>query len=622
MDENGNWHDSIDGIVEVAMSYFKNLYSTSYPTRISEVLDTIPTRVTEDMNQLLIQEFTREEVEVALKQMHPTKAPGSNAFELMHYLEHKKDGREGVMAIKLDMSKAYNRVEWELFLQGGDPISPYMFLLCADGFSSLINNAVRNQRISGVSICRGCPKITHLFFVDDSLLFCKVNSQECQNLIDILQLYKAASGQKINVDKSSVFFSNNTSDDRRCEVLNMLGPMQDTQHKKYLGLPSIIGKSKVEIFAEIKERVEKKLSRWKEKMLSVGGQEILIKAVAQAIPTYTMSCFQIPKSLCDEIEEMMRKFWWGQRGQESKIAWVSWKKMCKSKLNGGMGFRNLQAFNLAMLAKQAKTILNIPLNHSLPEDQIIWVGNKRGEFNVKSAYYIAVGVLDTMEEGESSSSDSRSPLWKKLWHLNIPPKVRIFAWKMCMNALPTFVNLQRRGVNLCDICPACGKEPKSNFHVFVKCEAARKVWSCWVDSPVNLLNGNMDIIDITLKIVESGTSHDLKVFFGVAWAIWYNRNKIVHEASSQYPDQKGREGQFSVEEVEALAMECGLILAKEQKLSHIILEFDALTAVTSVTADETNGCLGHVYQGIRSLLSSFSSWNIKHVKRDYNRATH
>ena len=89
----------------------------------------------------------------------------------------------------------------------------------------------------------------------------------------------------------------------------MLGPMQDTRHKKYLGLPSIIGKSKVEIFAEIKERVERKLSRWKEKMLSVGGQEILIKAIAQAIPTYTMSCFQIPKSLCDEIEVMMRKFW-------------------------------------------------------------------------------------------------------------------------------------------------------------------------------------------------------------------------------------------------------------------------------------------------------------------------
>ena len=86
-------------------------------------------------------------------------------------------------------------------------------------------------------------------------------------------------------------------------------------------------------------------------MLLVGGREILIKAIAQAIPIYMMSCFQIPKSLCDEIEAMMRKFWWRQRGQESKIAWVSWKKMCKSKMNGGMWFKNLQAFNLAMLAK-------------------------------------------------------------------------------------------------------------------------------------------------------------------------------------------------------------------------------------------------------------------------------
>ena len=63
---------------------------------------------------------------------------------------------------------------------------------------------------------------------------------------------------------------------------------------------------------------------------------------------------------------------------------------------------------------EVSTILNIPLSHNLPEDQIIWVGNKRGEFTMKSAYYIAVRVLDTMEEGESSLGDPRSPLWKKL----------------------------------------------------------------------------------------------------------------------------------------------------------------------------------------------------------------
>ena len=84
---------------------------------------------------------------------------------------------------------------------------------------------------------------------------------------------------------------------------------------------------------------------------------------------------------------------------------------------------------------EARTILNIPLCHSLPEDQIIWVGNRRGEFSVKSAYYIAYGLLNILDEGECSTGDSRNPLWKKPWHLSIPPKVRIFAWRMCLNVL-------------------------------------------------------------------------------------------------------------------------------------------------------------------------------------------
>ena len=133
--------------------------------------------------------------------------------------------------------------------------------------------------------------ISHLFFADDSLLFCKVSSQECQHLIDILRLYEAALGQKINTNKSSVFFSVNIPEEKKIETLDILGLMQDSRHSKYLGLPSIIGKSKIEVFAEIKERIGRKLFGWKEKILSIGGREILIKAVAQTIPTYTMSCF-------------------------------------------------------------------------------------------------------------------------------------------------------------------------------------------------------------------------------------------------------------------------------------------------------------------------------------------
>ena len=265
-------------------------------------------------------------------------------------------------------------------------------------------------------------------------------------------------------------------------------------------------------------------------MFLVGGKEILIKAVTQAIPTYTMSCFQLLKGLCEELERTERNFWWGQRDQEAKMAWVSWGKMCKSKLEGGMSFRNLQAFNLVMLAKQTwriltipnsliariykakyfpysdilgaklgcnssyawrsiynslevikrgirwrvgngnmrhiwkdkwlptptthkvfspqqdigdfpmvlsiinkdtrhwkvdkvkrhflpfevETILNIPLNYNLPEDSIIWMGNKRGVFSVKSAYYVALPLVEKSEAGECSTRDSRTRLWKKV----------------------------------------------------------------------------------------------------------------------------------------------------------------------------------------------------------------
>ena len=196
--------------------------------------------------------------------------------------------------------------------------------------------------------------------MDDSLLFCKASARQCVKLVQILNSYEAASGQKINVDKSSVFFSSNTTNDVKEEILSILGPMHCSQHRKCLGLPSFIGKSKKQVFAKIKERVSKKLAGWKEKLISIRGREILIKSIAQAVPTYTMSCFQLPKTLCDDLERMMRNFWWGQRNQETKLAWVSWKNLCKSKLYGGMGFKNLQAFNLVLLAKQGWQILSNP----------------------------------------------------------------------------------------------------------------------------------------------------------------------------------------------------------------------------------------------------------------------
>ena len=108
--------------------------------------------------------------------------------------------------------------------------------------------------------------------------------------------------------------------------------------EKYLGLPMVGGKSKVNTFKELGEKITRRVMRWKEKYISKAGREILIKTVAQAIPTYTMRMFKIPKVLCDIINSTLTKYWWGQTKDEKKIHWINWKKLCTPKKNDGMGF--------------------------------------------------------------------------------------------------------------------------------------------------------------------------------------------------------------------------------------------------------------------------------------------
>jgi hypothetical protein len=156
----------------------------------------------------------------------------------------------------------------------------------------------------------------------------------------------------VNLDKSEIIFSKYTPQNRKNEIHYIL-PMKMVPHfNKYLGMPTHVGRSKRQVFDFIQDKVWNKLKGWKEKHLSFAGRSTLIKAVAQAIPTYIMSCFLLPKNLCHHIERMTCKFWWGNSPDKKKIHWVKWDQICKNKRNGGLGFRGIRAFNEALLAKQ------------------------------------------------------------------------------------------------------------------------------------------------------------------------------------------------------------------------------------------------------------------------------
>lgn len=232
----------------------------------------------------------------------------------------------------------------------GDQLSPFLFVICAEGqLALLMKEAVRGK---WTRVCRDAPMIHHLLFMDDSFLFAHGTLEECGNIKRVLRTYEVASGQAVNLIKSCVSFSSNLKDIDQQLLVDFLGVQRVAFHDRYLGLLVCICKPKEETFAYVKDRLWKKLDGWRGCILSSAGKNVLVKTVAQALPMYTIQCFLLPKTFCEELNMMTAKFWWSGDPGKRKVHWLNWRLLCKPKNEGGFGFREFYAFNIAMLSKQ------------------------------------------------------------------------------------------------------------------------------------------------------------------------------------------------------------------------------------------------------------------------------
>jgi hypothetical protein len=237
-------------------------------------------------------------------------------------------------------------------LRQGDSLSPLLFVLVMEALSRLMDRAVEREYIEGFSVDNynaSALRVSHMFFADDTLVFCGAARDQLYHLKGVLLCFEAVSGLRINLGKSEIVLVGPVSDVE--DLAHVLGGRTASLPMKYLGLPLGARYKSKEIWNPILEKMERRLAGWKRSYLSKGGRLTLIKSTLSSLSTYFLSLFSIPSSVAHQIEKLQRDFLWGGLGDEFKYHLVNWHAICTPIQQGGLGLRQLIPFNQALLGK-------------------------------------------------------------------------------------------------------------------------------------------------------------------------------------------------------------------------------------------------------------------------------
>ncbi|KAK2441392.1 hypothetical protein QL285_012694 [Trifolium repens] len=342
----------------------------------------------------------------------PGRGTTDNAIILQEAIHsmRKSKRKKGDMVFKIDLEKAYDNVSWEFLqacltrsgfphmsiklimfcvtssslsilwngrrlpsftptrgLRQGDPLSPYLFVLCMEFLSQSIIKNIYDGHWQPVRLSRNGPPLSHLFFADDVLLFAKATKSQALNIASTLKRFADYSGLKVNVTKSKIFFSSTTRRGKISSIVASTGINRTHSLEKYLGFPMMHGRLQRKDFEFLEEKISKRLATWQHNLLNKAGRMTLVKSTLNSIPNYYMQIAWLPQATCDFIDRTARNFLW-KGSSTTGMHLVGWDKITKPKKLGGLGIRKAREANTSLLGK---LVWNIHQNNDALWEQVL-----------------------------------------------------------------------------------------------------------------------------------------------------------------------------------------------------------------------------------------------------------
>ncbi|KAK1409431.1 hypothetical protein QVD17_35957 [Tagetes erecta] len=232
----------------------------------------------------------------------------------------------------------------------GDPLSPFLFIIGMEVLAGMLKKLCDVSLFKGFQAPNDGPLISHLLYADDAIIIGEWNDSNFLNIKRLLRVFHIISGLKINYTKS-VLYGVNVTQSELVSAASIVNCATGSLPFSYLGLPVGANMNRINNWTPVIDAFDRRLSKWKENTLSMGGRLTLLKSVLEALPTYYFSLYKAPAKIIDILEAKRRRFFWGGKEDTKNIAWVAWDQITRPKKYGGLGLTPLKEFNIALLSK-------------------------------------------------------------------------------------------------------------------------------------------------------------------------------------------------------------------------------------------------------------------------------